>query len=296
MTRIQANLVLLLAGAVWGMGFVAQASAMDAVGPMLFVGARFVIATLCVLPFALREGKQAKASLAPRHWLAFAWIGLMLFCSLSLQQVGLLTTTVTNSGFLTGLYVVLTPIFGIILFRQFPHLIVWIAALLTLAGIFLLSGGSLSGLTTGDWLTIGAAAFAALQAIFIVRSAQQTGRPLALAAMQFTICAVIGLAAAFLFEPVSLEAIKSAGFEILYAGMFSGALAFTLMVIGLRYTTASQGAIFLSSEAVFAALFGAILLGERLPPAGLLGCTLIFVAMLSVEVLPAMQERRRAQA
>jgi drug/metabolite transporter (DMT)-like permease len=295
MTRIQANLLLLLAGAIWGMGFVAQATAMDNVGPMLFVGSRFLIAALCVLPFAIREGRRAQVAIVPRQWLAFTWIGLLLFGSLSFQQVGLLTTTVTNSGFLTGLYVVITPILAILLFRQRPHPVVWFAALCTLCGIFLLSGGSLSGLTKGDWLTIGAAAFASLQGLFIARSAQQSGRPVTLATVQFAVCSLIGLTAAFVLEPVTLPMLRAAALEILYAGIFSGALAFTLMAIGLRYTTASQGAIFLSSEAVFAALFGALFLHERLPAIGLVGCALIFIAMMAVEIVPTLRERRRAR-
>ena len=295
MTRIQANLLLLLAGAIWGMGFVAQATAMETIGPLLFVGSRFFVATLCVIPFAIREARKAPATLTRSQWLAFAWVGLLLFSTITAQQIGLLTTSVTNSGFLTGLYVVMTPILGIVLFRQFPHVIVWPAALCTLCGIFLLSGGTLAGLTTGDWLTILAAFFAALQGLFIARSASQTGRPITLAVTQFAVCAVLGLAAAFILEPVSLDALRGAAIEVLYAGMFSGAVAFTLMAIGLRYTTASQAAIFLSSEAVFAALFGAIFLGERLPSAGLAGCTLILISMLSVEIVPALRARRAAR-
>ena len=125
MTRIQANLLLLLAGAIWGMGFVAQSTAMEAIGPFLFTGLRFTLATLAILPFALREGRRAERTLTTKNRLAFVWVGLMLFGAIIFQQIGLLTTTVTNSGFLTGLYVVLTPLFAVILFRHWPHPIVW---------------------------------------------------------------------------------------------------------------------------------------------------------------------------
>jgi drug/metabolite transporter (DMT)-like permease len=292
MTRIQANLLLLLAGAIWGMGFVAQSTAMQTMGPLLFVGLRFLVATICVVPLAWREQRKASSRLTQKQWLAFGWVGLMLFATITAQQFGLLTTSVTNSGFLTGLYVVMTPILGIVLFRQFPHVVVWPAALCTLGGIFLLSGGTLSGLTTGDWLTILAAFFAALQALFVARSASQTGLGITLAATQFAVCAVLGLTGAILFEPVGLDALQGAAIEVLYAGVFSGAIAFTLMAIGLRYTTASQAAIFLSSEAVFAAMFGALFLGERLPPIGLVGCALMLLAMLTVEIVPALQRKR----
>ncbi|UUP16298.1 DMT family transporter [Nitratireductor thuwali] len=293
MTRTQANLLLLTAGAMWGMGFVAQSTAMDAIGPLLFIGLRFAIAGLSMLPFALRESRRASEPLAGHQWRAFLMIGVLLFGGMTAQQVGLLTTTVTNSGFLTGLYVVMVPFFGVILFRQWPHRIVWPAALCALLGIWLLSGGGAVALHVGDWLTILCAALWALQVIFIQRSATGTGRPVTLAVTQFAVTAVIALALAFVFEPVDIAAIRSAAPEIVYAGIFSGGIAFTLQVIGQRYTTASQAAIFLSTEAVFAALFAAIFLSERLPAAGLIGCVLIFSAILLVEIVPALRRQRQ---
>ncbi|PSJ58242.1 DMT family transporter [Pseudaminobacter soli (ex Li et al. 2025)] len=294
MTRIQANLLLLLAGAMWGMGFVAQSSAMGSIGPFVFIGLRFTLATLAVLPFAIREGRRARQKLTMRNWLAFLWVGLMMLGAIVFQQVGLLYTTVTNSGFLTGLYVVMTPLFAVVLFRNWPHPIVWPAALTAFAGIWFLSGGAIDRLTVGDWLTVLAGGFCAMQVIFIARAASGTGRPITLAVTQFAICAVTGLAIAFIHEPIDWSAIRIAAPEIAYAGIFSGGIAFTLQVIGQRYTSAAQAAIFLSSEALFAALFGALILGERLPPSGFLGCSLIFAAILAVEVLPALLVRDRA--
>lgn len=294
MTRIQANLLLLLAGAMWGMGFVAQSSAMNSIGPFVFIGLRFVLATLAVLPFAIREGRRAERPLTRRNWLAFVWVGLMMLGAIAFQQVGLLSTTVTNSGFLTGLYVVMTPLFTVVLFRNWPHPIVWPAALTALAGIWFLSGGAVEALNPGDWLTVLAAGFCALQVIFIARAASGTGRPITLAVTQFAVCAVAGLTVALIHEPIDWSAIRIAAPEIVYAGVFSGAMAFTLQVIGQRYTTAPQAAIFLSSEALFAALFGALILGERLPASGFLGCGLIFLAIVAVEVLPMVFAKKSA--
>ncbi|MBN8242715.1 DMT family transporter [Nitratireductor aquimarinus] len=296
MTRVQANLLLLLAGAMWGMGFVAQSTAMDAIGPFLFIGLRFAIACLSVLPFALWESRRSTASLTVLDKRNFVVIGVLLFAGMAAQQVGLLTTTVTNSGFLTGLYVVMVPFLAVLLFRQWPHRIVWPAALSALAGIWLLSGAGKVSLQIGDWLTILCALFWAIQVIMIGRSASHTGRPVTLSVTQFGVTAVIALAIASFIEPIDLAAIRIALPEILYAGVFSGGIAFTLQVIGQRYTTAPQAAIFLSTEAVFAALFGAIFLGERLPPLGLAGCGLIFAAILAVEIAPAIRSRRRSVA
>lgn len=286
MTRVRANLLLLSAGAIWGMGFVAQSTAMAAIGPFLFIGLRFTAATLAMLPFAVIESRRAVKPLETSAWKAFVFIGVLLFLGMAAQQVGLLTTTVTNSGFLTGLYVVFTPMLLVVLFRQWPHRIIWPAAFLALAGIWLLSGAKATGIAIGDALTIICAVFWALQLIFIARHAISTGRPVTLAVTQFAVCGACGICIAVIWEPITAPAIIQAMPEILYAGIFSGGIAFTLQAIGQRHTTAAQAAIFLSSEAVFAALFGAIFLQERLSAWGLLGCALIFTAILIVELVP----------
>jgi drug/metabolite transporter (DMT)-like permease len=293
LSRKWANLLLLAAGAIWGMGFVAQSTAMASIGPLLFVGLRFACATAAILPFALVETARSQNRLRQTDWLSFSFAGLALFATLATQQFGLLTTTVTNSGFLTGLYVIFVPLLVVTIFRERPHWIVWPAVLTVTAGIWLLSDGGIERLKTGDLLTIACAVFAAMQVILIARFAKSARRPVTLAVTQFAVCSILGLCGAFLFEDVEMASIARAAPEILYAGIFSGGVAFTLQAIGQRYTTASQAVIFLSSEAVFAALFAAIILGERLPASGALGCSLILGAMLAVEIVPAMARRRK---
>ena len=292
MPRTQANLILLLAGLTWGMGFVAQSTAMEDIGPFLFIGLRFTLATVVVLPFALREARHSDRPLDRQGLKGLLWIGVVLFLGMASQQNGLLTTTVTNSGFLTGLYVVFTPILAVLVLREMPHFIVWPCALLALGGIFLLSGGNLSALSQGDLLTILCALFWAVQVILIGKFGKQTGRPLALSAIQFSVCAILGLTIAFVFETFDWVAIRAAGKEILFAGIFSSGVAFTLQAIGQRYTTPSQAAIFLSSESLFAALFGALLLGETMTGIGYAGCALIFLSMLLVEIVPELGKQK----
>ncbi|WP_193176450.1 DMT family transporter [Oricola nitratireducens] len=295
MNRASANLLLLTTGAIWGGGFVAQSTAMASIGPVFFTGLRFLAAALAVLPFALWEARNARAPLAPTpaQWKRFTLLGSLLFASLATQQIGLLTTSVTNSGFLTGLYVVITPVVGIVLWRVWPHPVIWPAALLSLAGIFLLSGGTLTGLTAGDWWTILCAAIWACHVQFLGRFIADA-RPLQLAFSQFIVCGLVGLSLAPLVEPVGWHMVTGAASEILFAGVFSGGVAFTIQAIAQRHTTAPQAAIFMSSEALFAAFFGALLLGDRIGATGLAGCALIFCAMLAVELVPMMRERRTA--
>lgn len=296
MTRLQANLTLLLAAAIWGGGFVAQSTAMAKIEPFWFVGLRFAIAAFAVLPFALMEARRAASPVGFKGWRGFGYVGLALFGGAITQQIGLLTTTVTNSSFLTGLYVVFVPVISVIALRRYPHWIVWPAAGLSLTGIFLLSGGELERLTTGDMLSIVCAFFWGIQIILAGVFVTATGRPLALSLTQFSVCSLCCLAIAPWIEPISVEAILSAGREILYVGLVSSGLAFVLQVIGQRYTTAPQAAIFLSSEALFGGLLGALLLEEILPPLGYLGCAIIFSAMLLVELVPELARRKSRRA
>ena len=296
MTRIQANLILLLAAAIWGSGFVAQSTAMKAIGPFWFISLRFAVATLVVLPVGWKEKRKAEKPLTHHNWLFFVFTGVALFGGAATQQLGLLTTTVTNSSFITGLYVVFVPLIAVVFLRRQPHWVIWPAALTALSGIYLLSGGSFSQLTPGDFLTVVCAVFWAVQITLAGSSVRETGRPLAISATQFAVAAVLALIVAALVEPISFAAIEAALGEILYLGIFSSGLAFALQVIGQRYTTAPQAAIILSSEAVFGASLAALLLGETMGPQGYAGCALMFTAMLAVELVPELTRRRSVAA
>ena len=296
MSRMQANLLLLVAAAIWGGGFVAQSTAMKSIGPFWFIGLRFAVATVVVLPFVRMENRKAAKPLTRRNWLSFLLIGLALFGGAATQQLGLLTTTVTNSSFITGLYVVFVPLIAVIFLRRTPHWIIWPAALMALCGIYLLSGGSFSRLTIGDFLTVICALFWAAQITLAGSAVNETGRPLGISAMQFAVTAILSLTVAMAIEPISITDISAAFGEILYVGIFSSGLAFALQIIGQRYTTAPQAAIFLSSEALFGASLGALLLGETIGPFGCAGCAGVFTAILALELVPEAPPRRDATA
>lgn len=296
MTRKWANLLLLMAGAVWGMGFVAQSTAMDSLGPFAFTALKFLLAAVTLVPFALAERRRSETRLDRKSALGFVAVGAALFLAAITQQIGIVTTSVTNSGFLTGLYVVFTPLLALTLLREWPHRVVWPAALTAFLGIALLGGGDIAALNQGDLWTITCALFWALQILLVGVVVGPSGRPYALSLVQFAVTGVFAGIGALLTETTTLADIGAARIEILYGGVFSTALAFTLQIVGQRYTTASQAAIFLSSEALFAGLFAALVLGERIGPIGLFGCGLIFAAMLAVELVPTLDRTSRPAA
>jgi drug/metabolite transporter (DMT)-like permease len=296
MPRHLANLLLLLAGAIWGMGFVAQSTAMQSIGPFLFIGMRFLVAALMLAPFAWREARQSGAPVSRLHLRGFALVGLALFSAMALQQVGLTLTTVTNSGFLTGLYVVFVPFITLFVLGQPLHPVIWPAVLMTFAGIWMLAGGSLTSLNAGDLLTIGCALLYAVQMILVARYVGPSGRPLTLSFVQYLLAAALGLGVGLTSEPFDRALLMQAMPEILYSGVIATGLAFTLQVIGQRYTTAPQAAIFISTESLFAALFAMLLLGEQVPAIGYAGGLLIFLAILLAELGPARKPKAKDRA
>lgn len=300
MSRLQANLVLLLAAAIWGSTFVVQHVAMDTVGPHLFTGARFFLGAIVVLPMALRELRRLQArgeGPKPWHFVGMVAAGGALFTGAILQQIGIIHTTVTNAGFLTALYVPTVPLLTMLLFRKAPHWAVWPAAFGCVAGTYLLSGGGGQiNLQVGDLWVISSAFFWASHVVIVGVVASRSQAPLTLATIQFFTASALGMAWAFGSEDVSLAILADSFLGIAYAGFLSVGVGFTLQVIGQRHTEPADAAILLSMEAVFAALAGAVFLAERLAPIELVGCGIILSCVLAVEVLPLLWRRRRRAA
>jgi drug/metabolite transporter (DMT)-like permease len=285
MTRATADLLLLLAALIWGLAFVWQQTAMAHLGPLTFTGTRFLIAAAAVLPFVLRERTRGPAIPRARFG-ALLGIGAVFFLTVGVQQFGLLRTTVTNAGFLTALYVVMVPAIAVAATRRRVHPAVWPAAALSLAGMALLGGGGIAGLNWGDGLIIVSAFFGALQIVGLSLLVGNLGRPLAVAFAQYAVTGVIGLGLAFMFETPSLAGLMGAWREIAYTGLLSGGVAFTLQSIAQAHTPPSDAAIIVSMESVFAALFGALILGERLNLSGWIGAGLVMAAVLVVQLVP----------
>jgi len=294
MSRPVAALLLIVCTMLWGFAFIAQKSAMDSMGPLTFAGVRYLLGGLLVLPLALREKRRQTKALTLRQWMLIVVMSLVFFMGSWLQQTGLATTTATNAGFLTGLYVFFVPVLGFLMFRTRPHPIIYACVPLALVGIYFLNGGGLASFNGGDGLIVISAVFWALHVILLGLIARETGLPIFISAVSFLIAGVVALSFAFVHETPTLEGISAGWIEIAYAGVLSTAVAFTFQAIGQQYVPPANAAIILSAESLFAALGGALLLGERLPPVGYAGAALIFIAILAVEALPPLWARRQA--
>ena len=292
MSRLTANSLLLIAALVWGAAFVAQSNAMETIGALGFTGVRFLLAALSMAPFAYFEWRRSKKRISMKGHLHSILIGVIFFIAITVQQYGFFTTSVTNAGFLTALYVVFTPITGIVLLRTWPSSYIWPIVVIALTGAYLLAG-SLEAMAIGDILMVISGIFWAMQIILVGRLVVDYGNPVTIAFVQFMTAGILGMIAALAIEGIEWHHLNNTWFEIIYTGVFSGGIAFTLQAIGQRYTPPSDAAILLSSESLFAAIFGALLLNERLTGSQILGCAMIFSCILLVELLPYVTKRFR---
>jgi len=288
-SRTQANLLLLLVALIWGSAFVAQAHAKVGVEPYTFTGVRFLLGALIIAPFAWRDLRTvARREVRPgrREMMGVLVLGLLLMLGAVFQQIGINGTTVTNAGFLTALYVPLVPLISWLLLRARPHWSVWPTSLGCLVGTWLLSGAEQVAISSGDLWVIASSLFWALHVMLVGRVADRLAAPFLVAAGQFLVCGVACLLWAVFTESISLAGIRLAAMPILYTGIISVGIAYTGQVVGQRYAEAADAAIILSAETLFAALFGFLLMGDRLSAAGLAGCALILVCILAVQLMP----------
>jgi len=303
MRRLHANSLLLVAALVWGGSFSVQQMAMDHIGPVLFTGIRFFMGAAMLMPFAWmelrrkrdREGWRFDISALP--WLLLT--GAALFTAAQLQQFGIETTTVANAGFLTALYVPLTPVLALLVLRQLPHPAIWPAAVACVSGAFLMAGGALDDMHSGDLWVIGGALFWATHILLVGAMSTRVGAPFVISFIQFSVCGVLGTVWGGATETLSLDGLVSALPMLAFSGLVSVGLGFTLQVVAQRHTPAADAAVILSSETVFAALAGVVILGEQLGALEFVGGGLILCGVLAVELLPLtfakVKKRRAAQ-
>ncbi len=287
---LKSDLLLLLAAFFWGTTFVAQRLGMEHVGPMTYNALRFAVGALTLLPVILAfRSSEEHAGRGLPHQTSYRFLlcggalaGLALFGGASMQQIGLIYTTAGKASFITSLYVVLVPIVGLFLGQRcgWP---VWVGAGLAVAGLYLLSITESFTIARGDLLILVGAFFWTIHVLLIGYLAQRTN-PLGIACIQCVACSILSLLAAVPFETITLPTIRAATLPILYSGIFSAGVAFTLQVICQRTSPPAHASIVMSLETVFAVLSGYLILHERLTPRDLSGYLLMFTGLLVVQL------------
>ena len=283
--RLKADLTLLIVSVIWGSAFVAQRVAGQMGSVYFFNAARYLLAALVVLPLALRVGRAGSPTgkVANLTYLReqYKWMfiaGFVLFVGSALQQAGMVYTTAGNAGFITGLYVVLVPFALFIVWREKPHWMSIVAVFLAGAGAFLLSTGGRFEVKPGDALELIGALFWTFHVIVLGKYASRF-ESMSFSAGQLIVCGLLNLGVGIVAEPM----MKFSGqlmFAIAYTAIFSLGLCYTLQIWAQRHTPPADAALILSLESVFAVISGWLILHEKLVSIQILGCVLIFIAVI----------------
>jgi len=286
--RMLGNALLILTALIWGTAFVAQRVGMDSIEPLTFTASRMALAAVAVGLLAVlmgkRQGAGTDAAQVNRNSL-FGGLccGFFLATATIFQQMGLVTTTAGKAGFITALYMLLVPIFGFVLFRRKNTWLVWLAVLIGVAGMYLLCVNEGFSLTRGDAMCCICAVLFSGHILCCDHFAPKAD-PIRMSAIQFAVAAVLSGIAAFIAEQPSWDKVASAAVPILYCGLMSGGVGYTLQIIAQRWTDPTIASLLMSLESVFALLGGAVLLGERLSGREMLGCAIMFLAIVLVQI------------
>ena len=315
---VRGSLLLVLGAMIWGAAFSAQRAGMDHLEPFTFSAIRMLLGGIVMIPVAAWTGRKRKAAEPEREgnpgtvtaetarvggipgWgclsaqrKAGLLCGLFLFAANSLQQQGLVYTSAGKAGFLTALYVVLVPVAGVVLFRKRTGWPVWTGVGMAVAALFLLcvpaEGFRLEG---GDLLVIGCAVCFTGQILCVDHYAPLVNGA-ALARDEFLVTGILSLPVALLTEQISWEGIQGAMIPILYTGILSCAVGYTLQIVGQRDVNPTVASLLMCLESVFAVLTGALLLGERMTVREGIGCVLMFSAVILAQTGPWIAGRKR---
>lgn len=297
---LRGSLLLLLGSMIWGAAFVAQRVGMNHVGPFTFNGIRMLLAWLVMIPVtALMEhkNKNTPGYTAPDpkdQRLSGVICGVLLFIASSLQQMGLVSTTAGKAGFITALYVVLVPVAAWFLFRKNPGKVIWLGVLIAVGALWLLCMPADGGfvLQSGDLLVLGCAVCFTFQILCVDHYAARVSG-VKLARDEFLVTGGLSMLIAVAAEPISWEGVREALIPILYAGIMSGAVGYTLQVLGQRDTDPTVASLLMCMEAVFAVLTGVLLIGEKMTVRETVGCVLMFCAVILAQLSPVISSIRR---
>ena len=293
MSKTVSLLSALLCTFIWGTTFIAQDTGMDTIGPLTFNAVRFLVGFISIIPIAfIFESKKIVNQINNNKKLFLKlsfWIGLFLFLGTFLQQAALLYTDVANAAFFTVFYVPMVPIILFMFYSKKIHWSIWPAVLLCVAGVYLLSDFTDATVRFGDGLVILCALFWALHIIFIGKFTQNFNIPLFFGALQGLIVSLFSFLFAIFFEDIVFTNILNEYASIIYAGVLSGGIAFTLQIYAQKKISPAPSAIIFSLEGVFAAIAAWIILDQVLGLNNLIGCFFILVGVIISQILPEMK-------
>ena len=285
--HIFSNICLIVASLIWGTAFVAQTTGMDHIGPLTFTNIRFLIGGLIVFPLAIKEIPKFKKLLKKKKLFIIIFLtGLSLLLGTFLQQYALQYTKIGNAAFLTILYVPFVPIISRFILKKKIHWSIWLSVSICLIGSYYLTVENSFDAQFADFLVIICALFFALHCIFIDEYFEIIDAPFTLATSQFLLCFLYSLPFVFIFENPTLIGIKKEIFELLYVGVLSSGVAYTLQIIGQRYVKPSTAAITFSLEGVFGSLAAWLILSQFLTTVQIFGCFLILMGVLTAQLIP----------
>ncbi len=295
MKKTVSSLLLTLAAFIWGTAFVAQSTALNLIGNFTFLASRSYLGVIALLPVTIavyRKGKNNEAEkenpvyktfFSKKLVLVGAICGFLLFVASVFQQIGIISSGVGKSGFLTSLYILIVPLLSVFLKKRVP-VSVWISIFIALIGMYFLCVFETSAITSGDFMLI-LCAFCFGVHIMVVNHFVNSLDGVRLSLMQFFFCALFSTVTALAFEKIDFELMKSAAVSILYAGVLSSGVAYTLQIVAQKNLSPTVASLLMSLESVFAVLAGAVF-GERLTSNEISGCVLVFVAIILAQ-LPA---------
>ena len=292
---IRADLLMLLAAAIWGFAFVAQREGMETMGPFLFNTARFFIGTVFLFPIVWYLSKKKKTQdnkeKSTKKLLFAGFIaGLFLFIASSFQQVGIQYTTAGKAGFITGLYIFFVPLIGIFL-GQRTGSGTWLGAFIAVIGLYLLSINEDFSIAKGDLLQLICAVFFAAHVLVIGYVAKRMD-PLKLSLIQYFVSGILSLFIAVSIEVITWQMVVDTAIPLLYAGIMSIGVGYTLQVVAQQHAKSSHAAIILGLEGAFAVLGGWLILDENLSTRGLIGCALMLTGMFLSQLLPRLSFKK----
>ena len=295
MKRVIAFICLIACTLIWGTTFIAQDTGMDHIGPFTFNATRFFVAFLVVIPFVfIFEKEKIIKYVKPEKKLFIKLmipVGLSLFLGTQLQQISLLYTDVANSAFFTIFYVPLVPILIYFLFSDIPHWSVWPSVFVCVLGGYFLSDFNDADVRLGDGIVLLGAVFWAIHIIYIGKLVTEFNLPFFIALLQNLVVAVLSFFLVLIFEHIDFNKIALETYEILYAGILSGGLAFVLQLFGQRHIPAAPAAIVMSLEGVFATISAWIILSQILGFNNIIGCVLILSGVLFSQLVPIYQSK-----